>query len=785
MAPVIKHNMVDSIANLVLKAKAQFSNLLQIAQGSSSHPSPLKIVRKLEDEQVRFKVWAGNVGAHKTDRSSLEYRLRDTSQLRLLVRKLLTELIENIDDAIKAFKDMESPPSTLDGSSQSHEDIVAELDAIMEVFPDIINCLMRLVIMIQNPTRSDRFSGAKLTDTTEYEHYDIQHVSAKFEGIDDQLAQLLGKANSRRRQYFKYREAHHKKLSHLMDDQADTNRTEILQSTVASSIPDYLKQLSQIDKYDESFSREEMASVTSYEASSIGDPQARSIPDLPKEAYDGPFECQFCFMLVEIRDTHAWRQHVYDDLRPYNCLAEDCITPGREFGKRHQWMEHMLQRHLRVWRCPFDCDRTFNSASQSAAHLETQHRKMVRDDQIDNLVMLSSQPLDEGAKVPCPLCFETMSSLQNYQRHVGKHQRQLALFALPINNDSDEDTSKIGKATEENSGFDSNTDYSENEDELEPELSAAENWEQQVETPPEEQRGHQPAPSTSSSRASSPVRMNEYFVPQDGIDREVITTDVRHHLGDDASVSPGHYEDMIDDLKADSARWGAERQRRAAQSPAGMSSGRKPEYLERAHAFAAETSSPDGSLSYPKQYSGLPAPEYQTEIEQEAYSKAKDYSTSALMQKYIEDTDDLQDRLNTGSRDIEQQQTEDILLLPPLRPRVIMASGSKPVHRKVKPIQGDAVLVDHLGNGTQPDVAQADALEPLNSNNKPVKSIPAAWLHDESGADDNLMRDFTPRYPRPFAGKSGVSREEAYEEAEHDDRHRRTTLGFLDLAQRK
>lgn len=242
---------------------------------------------------------------------------------------------------------------------------------------------------------------------------------------------------------------------------------------------------------------------------------------------------------------------------------------------------------------------------------------------------------------------------------------------------------------------------------------------------------------------------------------------------------------MIDDLKADSARWGAERQRRAAQSPAGMSSGRKPEYLERAHAFAAETSSPDGSLSYPKQYSGLPAPEYQTEIEQEAYSKAKDYSTSALMQKYIEDTDDLQDRLNTGSRDIEQQQTEDILLLPPLRPRVIMASGSKPVHRKVKPIQGDAVLVDHLGNGTQPDVAQADALEPLNSNNKPVKSIPAAWLHDESGADDNLMRDFTPRYPRPFAGKSGVSREEAYEEAEHDDRHRRTTLGFLDLAQRK
>ncbi|KXH49125.1 C2H2 type zinc finger domain-containing protein [Colletotrichum nymphaeae SA-01] len=244
---------------------------------------------------------------------------------------------------------------------------------------------------------------------------------------------------------------------------------------------------------------------------------------------------------------------------------------------------------------------------------------------------------------------------------------------------------------------------------------------------------------------------------------------------------------MIDDLKADSARWEAERQRRAAKSPAGMSSGRKPEYLERAHAFAAETSSPDGSLSYPKQYSGHPAPEYQTEIEQEAYSKAKDYSTSALMQRYIEDTDDLQDRLNTGSREIEQQQTEDILLPSPLRPKssIIIASGSKPVHRKVKPIQGDAVLVDHLGNGTQPDIAQAAALEPLNSNNEPGESSPAAWLHAKSGADDNSLRDFTRRYPRPFAGNSGVSREEAYEEVEHDDRHRKTTLDFLDLSQRK
>lgn len=36
--------------------------------------------------------------------------------------------------------------------------------------------------------------------------------------------------------------------------------------------------------------------------------------------------------------------------------------------------------------------------------------------------------------------------------------------------------------------------------------------------------------------------MNEYFVPRDGIDREVISADICRYLGNDALVRPGHYE---------------------------------------------------------------------------------------------------------------------------------------------------------------------------------------------------------------------------------------------------
>ncbi|KAK9424120.1 putative Transcription factor RfeG [Seiridium unicorne] len=92
-------------------------------------------------------------------------------------------------------------------------------------------------------------------------------------------------------------------------------------------------------------------------------------------------------------------------------------------------------------------------------------------------------------------------------------------------------------------------------------------------------RSNQPPPPASN-------RQNEYFVPRDGIDREVITADVCRYLGNDALVRPGVYESpqtgqvvqgyyitayrnlttaMIEDLKADSARWDQERRQQTSR----------------------------------------------------------------------------------------------------------------------------------------------------------------------------------------------------------------------------
>ncbi|KAL6893287.1 hypothetical protein GGI43DRAFT_176900 [Trichoderma evansii] len=93
-----------------------------------------------------------------------------------------------------------------------------------------------------------------------------------------------------------------------------------------------------------------------------------------------------------------------------------------------------------------------------------------------------------------------------------------------------------------------------------------------------------------STMSRPTTRMNEYFVPRDGIDREVISADICRYLGNDALVRPGHYENpqtgqpvqgyyitayrnlttaMIEDLKADSARWDRERRAQTARNSSG------------------------------------------------------------------------------------------------------------------------------------------------------------------------------------------------------------------------
>ncbi|KAK4133430.1 hypothetical protein BT67DRAFT_383073 [Trichocladium antarcticum] len=121
----------------------------------------------------------------------------------------------------------------------------------------------------------------------------------------------------------------------------------------------------------------------------------------------------------------------------------------------------------------------------------------------------------------------------------------------------------------------------------------------------------------AAMQAAASARQNEYFVPRDGIDREVITSDICRYLGNDALVRPGTYESpdgrvtqgyfitayrnltsaMIQDLKADSARW--EQERRAASRSSGGAGGTMNSSTPNP-VFVRSSNSPVGSREQPR-----------------------------------------------------------------------------------------------------------------------------------------------------------------------------------------
>ncbi|POR35846.1 Hypothetical protein TPAR_09195 [Tolypocladium paradoxum] len=75
---------------------------------------------------------------------------------------------------------------------------------------------------------------------------------------------------------------------------------------------------------------------------------------------------------------------------------------------------------------------SFHSAVECKSHLDTAHLGQISAYQADALIKLNAQPTSTPDRLCCPFCGESQSSLMIYQRHVGRHEEQLSLFALPF-----------------------------------------------------------------------------------------------------------------------------------------------------------------------------------------------------------------------------------------------------------------------------------------------------------------------------------------------------------------
>ena len=214
--------------------------------------------RDLEDEHGRFRIWAGNVSAHRAGgRRSLEYRLRDSSNLQSMVVTLLQDLLQALEDLAKVFKDGPMPllHDSKDAGQLGHESADEDSDdeddaalfgmveennshhdpaaRVVEEIREINLCLLRFSMTLRNPARHDQMKESASTSTHHFERFDIDHVRDKFPSADTFLHERLGKGISKHRQYFKYREDHHSKLAEGLDDEDVKHERP---STIATSL---------------------------------------------------------------------------------------------------------------------------------------------------------------------------------------------------------------------------------------------------------------------------------------------------------------------------------------------------------------------------------------------------------------------------------------------------------------------------------------------------------------------------------------------------------------------
>lgn len=156
-------------------------------------------------------------------------------------------------------------------------------------------------------------------------------------------------------------------------------------------------------------------------------------------------------MVFEYDSIEAYkrnRRHGYADLEPYVCLFLGCSLGLHTFESRKDWMDHEFQVHRvqEIWTCGLR-EEKFHTQRAFRDHITTLNVHNIRSfepSQIEELVRSSKnlRPRD-AEKEQCLFCLKVPSSTQKgFASHVGRHQQEMSLAALPrleLDDDSGED----------------------------------------------------------------------------------------------------------------------------------------------------------------------------------------------------------------------------------------------------------------------------------------------------------------------------------------------------------
>ncbi|KAJ5927878.1 hypothetical protein N7466_006834 [Penicillium verhagenii] len=129
-------------------------------------------------------------------------------------------------------------------------------------------------------------------------------------------------------------------------------------------------------------------------------------------------------------------KHLMGDILPYTCILEDCPKPEIFHMTREAWLSHMKQEHgaTEQWVC-LACSQkgtyvSFTESAEFTAHIEQQHGKGIRPQQIP--MLLSAWKRNVPLKIPtCPLCCFESEDQSALLDHTAEHIHSFSLKSLP------------------------------------------------------------------------------------------------------------------------------------------------------------------------------------------------------------------------------------------------------------------------------------------------------------------------------------------------------------------